>query len=62
MYKKERGAIGVSILPHRERISRVLLMMAGEHREVSVMTAGSIAAVVGLKHVSKCHIVSCLYS
>lgn len=42
---------------HRERISRLLLMMAGERREVSIMTAGSIAAVVGLKHVSKCHLV-----
>ena len=45
------GALS-TFLSHRERISRVLQMMAGEHREVSFMTAGSIVAVVGLKHVS----------
>ena len=38
--------------PCRERVSRVLLMLAGGQREVRSMPEGSIAVVVGLKNVS----------
>ena len=36
-----------------ERITRVLLMLADEQKEVSVMTKGNIAVAVGMKNVSK---------
>ena len=35
-----------------ERVTRVLLMMADEQREMSVMENGNIAVAVGMKNVS----------
>lgn len=35
----------------RERISRLLLALADEHKEVKLMSHGNIAVVAGLKHV-----------
>jgi len=34
-----------------ERVSRVLLMLADEQREVTKMEAGNIAVAIGMKHV-----------
>lgn len=36
---------------HRERINKLLLVFADELKEVTEMTQGSIAAIVGLKNV-----------
>ena len=35
-----------------EKVSRVLLMMADEQREVAAMSRGNIAVAVGMKNVS----------
>lgn len=35
----------------RERVSRVLLMLADQQQEVPAITEGNIAVAVGLKHV-----------
>ena len=43
-----------SLLAVSERVSRVLLMLANEQREVTAMSEGNIAVLVGLKHVSLC--------
>lgn len=37
----------------RERVSRVLLMMADEQREMDKMEAGNIAVAIGMKSVRK---------
>ena len=40
-----------SIYLSRERITRVIHMLADEQKEVQLMTQGNIAVAVGLKHV-----------
>lgn len=39
------------MLSYRERINKLLLVFADELREVTEMTHGNIAAIVGLKNV-----------
>ena len=39
-------------MKYSERVSRVLLMMADEQREVPIMEQGNIAVAVGMKNVS----------
>ena len=48
-----------SIYLSRERITRVIHMLADEQKEVQLMTQGNIAVAVGLKHV--CYTLSIHY-
>lgn len=40
------------VVPSSERVSRVLLMLGEEQREVAAMGKGNIAVAVGMKNVS----------
>ncbi len=44
--------LSLSLYLPSERITRVLLMLADEQKEMQVMTQGNIAVAVGMKHVS----------
>ena len=43
-------SFGLHVL-YRERVSRLLVVFADELKEVTEMTQGNIAAIVGLKNV-----------
>ena len=42
----------MNVMKYSERVSRVLLMLADEQREVPIMEQGNIAVAVGMKNVS----------